>query len=154
MTRNLTALLVVFVALAGFALSFAVVPLVGWSSAIAYPVGWSDWFRSFASVHLWVFLWDFAVVGSLGAGIAIFLAVIGILFVARTKHVATVPIFLVVFFVCIHVLQPIFQGQAHLVMPIVFGRNWSGYGIELSIVFWAAVAALTHKALSHRRNGL
>ena len=147
-------ILFIAVALAGAALSFAVIPLVGWSSAIAMPIAYIDWFRSAGSVGLGSFVWEFFVVGLLGAGIAVSLATVVTLFAARSHRAATVCLFLLGFFVGVHLLHHLYFGQTEFIGASLFGRGWLGYGIELSVIFGAAMAALIHKALSRKGEGL
>ncbi|NJN05507.1 MAG: hypothetical protein HC814_02675 [Rhodobacteraceae bacterium] len=144
----------VLIAFAGVALAFAVVPLLGRTTAIASPASYNDVFRAIGSIELANLVWNFAVVGLLGAGIAVFLACLLALWVARTSRFATIATFVAGFFVGGHVLTPIYFGQAEYITAVLFGRSWWGYGIELSVLCSAAAAALVHLRLSRRRSGL
>ena len=140
------------IAIAGAALAFAVVPILGRTMAIASPSGYDDLFRSIGSVALANLAWNFAVVGLLGAGIAVFLACLVALRVSPNARFATVATFVAGFFVGGHVLIPIYYGQAEQITAALFGRGWWGYGIELSVLFSAAAAAFVHARLSRRRS--
>lgn len=141
------------IAIAGVAVAFAVVPLLGRTMAIASPDGYEDFFRSIGSVELANLVWSFAVVGLLGAGIAVFLACLVALRVSPTARLATIATFVAGFFVGGHVLVPVYYGQAAHITAVLFGRGWWGYGIELSVLFSAAAAAFVHARLSRRRSG-
>ena len=143
----------VLIALAGAALAFAVVPLLGRTMAIASPAGYDDLFRSIGSIELANLVWNFAVVGLLGAGIAVFLACLVTLRVAPTSRFATIATFVAGFFLGGHVLVPAYYGQTEHITAMLFGRGWWGYGIELSVLCSAAAAAFVHSRLSSRRSG-
>ncbi len=151
MNRNLLTL--ILVGIAGAALAFAVAPLLGRTMAIASPAGYSDWFRSVDSVEAANLVWSFAVVGLLGAGIAVFLASLVAFQLATTSRAATLVTFVTGFFVGGHVLVPIYYGQDGHITSAFFQRGWWAYGLELSVVCSAVAAAFAHPRLSRRRGG-
>jgi hypothetical protein len=151
MNRKLTTSALIVIS--GIALAFAVVPLLGRTMAIASPAGYYEPFRAIGSMELASFVWDFAVVGMLGAGIAVFLACLVALHVAPTSRFFTLATFVAGFLVGGHILVPLLYGQAEQIPTITLGRAWWAYGIDLSVLFSAAAAALVHSWRSRRRSG-
>ncbi len=139
------------VACAGVVVSFAVVPLIARTAAIVDSVGFLTWFAAIASPELASLLWSFAVVGLLGAGIAVFLACLVVLRVAGTSRVLTLVVFIAGFFIGLNVLVFYDHDQTDLISSVLLNRPWWGYGVELSVVFSVAAAALVHSWLASRR---
>lgn len=132
---NNRALTLPLVVLAGALLALAVVPLIGWWSAVAVPVGYFDAFRSLGSLELGHLLWSFAVVGLLGAGIVVFGVSLAALELARASRVVVLATLLAGFYLGAHALMPALQPAGGPALPGMLAlRPWWGYGIELAVL--------------------
>lgn len=130
------------VAVAGVLLAAAVVPLIGWWSAMTVPAGYFDAFRALGSLALGHLVWSYTVVGLLGAGLVVLLGSLATLALARAPRAAVIAMLLVGFYLGAHALLPALQGQPGL--ALLAARPWWGYGIELAVLTSALAAGWLH----------
>jgi hypothetical protein len=139
LSRTISAILALFV---GTGMLFLLEPLIGYSSAVAAPAGFFDWFRSHLSIELGVLAWDMSVVFGLPVLVPVALVTLLVSWFSKLNSYAVAAIVAVGVLLAVHALMPLYYGSPHVGL-----RHWWANALEYSILLGAAAGAL----VSHRR---
>ena len=136
----------VFALAAGVAVGSVAPTTIGFTAAIAAPLGYFTWFKAYGMLPLGSFLWDLVVVGGLGLGLLAFLAGL-LVFRSGTagQRWANGAGFVAATLLAGELLHPLLEGYpSNDLRP--WSRTWSSYGVELALL----AATLAAMALAQR----
>ena len=123
---------------AGALLMFVLVPVMGYSNAIAAPQGFFEWFRSHLTIELGALVWDMLVVYGIPVGLPVALATIVVCWRSTLPKYAVAGLVVVGSLIALYVLLPLYYGE-----PQTRLLPWWASSLEFSILLGAALGALT-----------
>lgn len=120
----------------GAFLLFALIPVVGYSNAIAAPQGFFEWFRSSLSVEFGVLAWDMLVVYGIPVGLPIALATLVVCWISNLPRRYAAAFVAAGALLALFVLIPMYSGEPQT-RPLL----WWASALEYSILIGAAAGA-------------
>ena len=132
-------------ALFGLLTSFACVPLLGISSAIASPAGYFPWAKAHGVLEPALFLWQAAVIGGIGVGAPALVSLAVLVGTFTQQRVLLVVIFAAALLMGLYVAVPV----AYFELPeLPINQHWWGFGKEtaLAVVVAGVLASVRRHA--------
>jgi len=132
-------------ALFGLLTSFACLPLLGISSAIASPAGYFPWAKAHGVLEPALFLWQTAVIGGIGVGAPALVSLAVLVGTFKQQRNLLVAIFAASLLMGLYVAVP----MAYFESPgLPINQHWWSFGkeIALAIVVAGVLARVRHHA--------
>lgn len=132
----------------GAVLAFALVPILGRSSAIVAPASMFVWMQGHGLQALAAFLWDVLVVYGLGVALPVIVTLLVIFRTTRTHHIAIAACLALGVLVSVYLLYPLEFGQ-HSVS--LFELQWWQQGLMASLLLACAIALGIDRLIGNER---
>lgn len=122
----------------GFVVALIAAFVLPYTSAIAAPGLFFDWFQSMSSLQVGLLLWDLIVVSGLGLGLPACIALLWAFRLFTISNLACTTFFVTGVLLTSYVLVPLLYKTS---LSAMFVRPWWAYGMEASLIL-AAITAL------------